>query len=258
MKKCLYVFIGLVLMALTLADVVIADEMTITFASEEWKDATHSDGTGLYWDIFRAVFEPEGYTVKVKKQSYDASVKMVEQKVVDAMVGAYEEEIEDGTYPANHFAVDVVQAVYKNDRLSQWKGLESIMNSTVAWIKGYSYDDYFSEEITTTLKIRRMNDRDAIFRLFDVGKLDFYIDAKADITDFFNTHTDQYQASFFNRQTLLELKLFVVFTKDERGEKLAAIFDRSMEDLLKRGEIRKLYDKYAHATFQYPSDFLKK
>ncbi len=32
-----------------------ADDKTIVFATEEWKDATNRDGTGLYWDILRAV-----------------------------------------------------------------------------------------------------------------------------------------------------------------------------------------------------------
>jgi polar amino acid transport system substrate-binding protein len=32
----------------------------IILASEEWANATNRDGTGLYWDIFRAVYEPVG------------------------------------------------------------------------------------------------------------------------------------------------------------------------------------------------------
>lgn len=231
-----------------------AGEMEVHFVSEEWKNATQSDGTGLYWDIFRAIFEPEGYKVITQNKSYDGSVKMVEKKMADAMVGAYKNEIENGIYPTYHFAVDVVQAVYEKNKTLDWKGIDSIKNSTVAWIKGYSYNDYFDKTLSTTLKIRELNDRESIFGLFSAGKLDFYIDARADITDFFKAHANEYKEDDFIRQTLFELKLFVVFKNDEKGKKLASIFDKNMDKIVKNGEFRKLYDKYSYATFQFPSD----
>ncbi len=46
----------------------------IIMASEEWTNATNRDGTGLYWDIFRAVYEPVGIKTKFIIQSYMESV----------------------------------------------------------------------------------------------------------------------------------------------------------------------------------------
>ncbi|MBF0573699.1 MAG: transporter substrate-binding domain-containing protein [Desulfamplus sp.] len=232
-----------------------SNELTITFVSEEWKDSTHSDGTGLYWDIIRAVFEPAGYKVITINKSYAGSVSMVKKKAMDAMLGAYENEIADGVYPQTHFGVDVVQAVYRKGQKIEWKGIISIKKSTVAWIRGYSYDTYLSQDIAKSLNIRLFNNREEIFKFFETGKLDFYIDAEADITDFFKKYANQYLEQDFIRQTFLELKLFVVFTFDERGRKLAAIFDRRMEELLKKGEIKKLYNKYPNANFKYPFGF---
>ena len=236
------------------SSIVHSNKLTLTFVSEEWVDSTSSDGTGLYWDIIRAVFEPEGYKVITINKSYAGSVSMVKKKAMDAMVGAYENEIPDGVYPKTHFGVDVVQSLYMKSRAIEWKDVTSIKNSTVAWISGYSYESYFSADIAKSLNIRLFNNRDDIFKFFATGKLDFYIDAEADITDFFKKHANQYQEKDFIRQTFLELKLFVVFTSDERGRKLAAIFDIRMKELLEKGEIRKLYDKYPNANFKYPFD----
>ncbi|MCP4346374.1 MAG: hypothetical protein GY795_12710 [Desulfobacterales bacterium] len=47
------VFIILVLMLCFLSMPVYAENTTIIFYAEEWKDATNKDGTGLYWDILR-------------------------------------------------------------------------------------------------------------------------------------------------------------------------------------------------------------
>ena len=234
-----------------------ANEMEIHFASEEWKDATQADGTGLYWDIFRAVFEPEGYKIITRNVSYDGSVRMVEKKAVDAMVGAYEDEFEEGIFPANHFAVDVVQVLYKKKDTMEWHGLKSVENSTVGWVKGYSYDDYLDEAVVKTLKIKRLKDRESLYRLLSAGKIDYWIDAQADITDFFKINAEKYNADDYLRQTLLELKLFVVFRKDKRGEKLAHIFDNNMATLIKSGKLKALYDTYSSGTFIYPSNFLE-
>ncbi|MBF0230908.1 MAG: transporter substrate-binding domain-containing protein [Desulfamplus sp.] len=254
-KSCALLWLSIFSIISINSSIVHSNELTITFVSEEWDDSTLSDGTGLYWDIIRAVFEPEGYKVITTNKSYAGSVSMVKKKAMDAMVGAYENEIADGVYPQTHFGVDVVQAVYKKGRKIEWKDVISIKNSTVAWIRGYSYEYYISEDIARSLNIRLFNNREDIFKFFATGKLDFYIDAEADITDFFKKHANQYQENDFIRQTFLELKLFVVFTFDERGRKLAAIFDRRMKELLEKGEIKKLYDKYPNANFKYPFDF---
>jgi len=37
---------------------------TIRVSSEQWDHATHRDGSGLYWDIIRAVYEPAGIEVR--------------------------------------------------------------------------------------------------------------------------------------------------------------------------------------------------
>ena len=52
----------------------------IIMASEEWTNATNRDGTGLYWDIFRAVYEPVGIKTKFVIQSFDGSVSLVKKR----------------------------------------------------------------------------------------------------------------------------------------------------------------------------------
>ena len=215
-----------------------AENTTITFASEEWQYATNKDGTGLYWDIFRAVFEPEGYTIETKLCTYDASVRMVETQKVDAMVGAYEDEFEKGIFPQMHFAVDEVQAMYRKGEIGEWQGVNAIQNKTVAWIKGYSYDDYLDPDLVRTLDIKRVLDRKAIFRMVDAGKVNVVLDATSDITDFFKANSE-YDENNYERNTFLELKLFTVFAQTDKGKALADIFDRRFKELVQSGAIKK-------------------
>ena len=69
----------------------------IIFASEERSNATNRDGTGLYWDIFRAVYGSMGIKTKIIIQSYNGSVSLVKQHKADAAVGIYPDTIRGGS-----------------------------------------------------------------------------------------------------------------------------------------------------------------
>jgi polar amino acid transport system substrate-binding protein len=210
----------------------------VTFASESWALATEKDGSGLYWDLFRAVYEPVGIEVNTTIRSYQGSVNLLEHQLVDAMVGAYENEIGKGIYPKNYFAVDIVVAVGRNEKMASWEGQKTIENKRVGWIKGYSYDEYLDVNVIKNT----FNDRESIFRGLDHGRIDYGLDARADITEFLLSgkgRADQYAT-----QTLLELKLFTVFAMTEKGRKLAHIFDQRFSELLQSGEVQKLYNHY--------------
>ena len=234
---------------------VFAELDTIIFSTEEWKDATNQDGTGLYWDIFRAIYEPENLTIKPKIRSYLGSVNLIQDKKVDAMVGAYINEIDNVIYPKNYFAVDIVQAIYPRNPKIEWKGIETLKGKRVSWIKAYSLNDYLPEKIKKTITIREISTRKAAFKLFKIKRIDFFLDAQADLNDFFKEFSNKYPINNYVRNTILELKLYVVFRNDLRGKQLADIFDKRFSKLLKNGKIMELYKKYKHANFTIPSEF---
>lgn len=209
----------------------------IEFASEAWAHATEEDGTGLYWDIFRAIYEPEGIRVSFLIRSYADSVNLIKEKGTDAMVGAYAHEVTEGIYPKHHFAVDVVQAITRKSSV-KWQGQQTMQGNKVGWIKGYSYDGYL---IVPVDKIE-LNSREAAFSMLDTGRLDYFLDAAADITEhlkLFRLSPESYSIS-----TFMKLKLYVVFSDNAKGKTLSEIFDRRFEELLKSGDIKEMYEIY--------------
>ncbi len=220
-----------------------------TVSSESWTDATNEDGTGLYWDIFRAVYEPAGIKMNMKFRSYIGSVKLLEHGKIDAMVGAYIDEIDEAIYPRHHFGVDVVQTIYSKGSVSSWKGEETLKDKKAAWIKGYAFDDY----LKTPVVKKEYDNRDVAFRLLEKGRLDFFLDAKGDLEDYIKAAS--VDLSRYHVQTVMKLKLYLVFSNTPKGKELARIFDERYPELLKSGEIKKLYDKYIidkKANFTYP------
>ena len=99
---------------------------TIHFASEEWEGFTNADGTGLYWDIFRMIYEPVGISVQFEIVPYIRATKMVQDQQADAAVAVYFDEFDQALFPIRHFDYDVVSALFKKGNVGAWgRGSES-------------------------------------------------------------------------------------------------------------------------------------
>jgi len=210
----------------------------IIMASEEWINATNRDGTGLYWDIFRAVYEPVGIKTKFVIQSYDGSVKLVKKKRVDAAVGIYPEQVRGALFPHYPFVKDYVLALFKKNKLNQWNGPASLQNKKVAWIKGYAYDEYM--EIPVIKK--EFYYRDNILRRLDGDQVDFFLDTRNDMESVLSKGI--VEVSQYTVETVLELDRYLVFADNRKGMQLKKIFDNRFPHLVESGEIERLFAKW--------------
>jgi polar amino acid transport system substrate-binding protein len=210
----------------------------IIMASEEWANATNRDGTGLYWDIFRAVYEPVGIKTKFIIQTYNGSVKLVKKNRVDAAVGIYPEPIPGALFSQYPFVKDYVLALFKKNKLNQWNGRESLQNKKVAWIKGYSFDEYLEIPV---LK-REFSNRDTILRRLDNDQVDFFLDTRNDLESVLNKGI--VEVSHYTVETVLELDRYLVFADNRKGRILKKIFDSRFPLLVKSGEIERLLAKW--------------
>jgi len=210
----------------------------IVFASEQWQNATNADGSGLYWDIFRAVYEPAGIKVSFVIRSYAGAVKMVQMNKADALVGSYKDEVEGALFPEQHYDTDVVTALFKKGSVSQWQGEQSLAGKKCSWIKGYAYDEYLSVPVVKN----EFDERKDALRILDMSRVDFYLDAQVDMEDALQQGYIDPQK--YDMQTVLKLNLYLAFANTPKGTKLKEIFDERFPILLQSGEIKKLFDKW--------------
>ena len=235
-----------ILSALLVRPLAAAENITeIVLASEEWESATNKDGTGLYWDIFRAVYEPENIQVKTEIRSYSGSVELVKQHKADALVGAYKDEVEGALFPQAYFGTDVVQAVFKKGKVPEFKGQETLSGKNVAWIKGYAYNEYLDVPVVKN----EFDQRQDALRVLDRDRIDFFLDARAEIREV--VAKGLLDTSKYEMVTVLKLNLYLAFANDEKGQKLKEIFDARFPQLVASGEIKKLYDKWNAADSYY-------
>jgi polar amino acid transport system substrate-binding protein len=210
----------------------------IIMASEEWTNATNRDGTGLYWDIIRAVYEPVGIKTKFIIQSYNGSVKLVKKNRVDAAVGIYPELIPGALFSQYPFIKDYVLVLFKKNKLDQWNGQESLENRKVAWVTGYSYDEYLEVPVIK----HEISNRNDILRRLDNDRVDFFLDTRNDLESVLNRGNAE--ISRYTVETVLELDRYLVFADNTKGKKLKKIFDYRFPRLVESGEIERLFVKW--------------
>jgi len=210
----------------------------IIFASEERSKATNRDGTGLYWDIFRAVYGSMGIETKIIMQSFNGSVSLVKQHKADAAVGIYPDTIRGAVLSRYPFVKDYVLVLFKKNKFSQWDGQETLKNKKVAWMKGYAYDEYLEVPVIK----KEFYTREAILRRLDRDQIDFFMDTRNDVESVLNKGI--IDVTRYTVETVLELERYLVFANNNKGKKLKKIFDFRFPYLVKTGEIERLYDKW--------------
>jgi polar amino acid transport system substrate-binding protein len=210
----------------------------IILASEEWPNATNKDGTGLFWDIFRAVYEPVGIKTKFIIRSYNGSVSLVKKRQADAAVGVYPERIQGALSSAYPFVKDYVLVLFKKNRLNQWSGQESLKNKKVGWIKGNSYDEYLEVPVIKKEFYRK----ESILRSLDKDQIEFFMDTRNDVESVLNKGI--IDVTRYTVEPVLELERYLVFANNKKGKELKKIFDDRFPDLVKSGEIEKLFAKW--------------
>ena len=210
----------------------------IIFASEERSNATNKDGTGLYWDIFRAVYGSEGIKTKIITNSYNRSVSLVKQHQADATVGIYPQTIRGTVCSRYPFVKDYVLVLFKKNKFSQWDGQQTLKNKKVAWIKGHAYDEYLGVPVIK----KEFDTREAILRRLDHDQIDFFMDTRNDMESVLSKGI--IDITRYTVERVMELERYLVFANNNKGQKLKKIFDFRFPALVKTGEIDRLYDKW--------------
>ncbi len=219
------------------------EKQTLRVESEAWEGATNSDGTGLYWDILRAIYEPEGFSLSFNVSSYMRSVGLVKMGQTDIMVGAYADEIEEVTYPAEFFDVD---RIYAMSRLARedlpghqaWQGEASLEGRQVGYIKGYELIEY----ISVPFYAQEFHNRTIIMRMLMSDRLDYFLDAQEEINSALKMM--DYSPDLFRFQPVKVLPLYFTFQNNEQGQRLAIIHDRRLKALKDSGALKVLFDKW--------------
>ena len=84
---------------------------TLHVYCDDWPGFCQKDGEGVYLDIVRAIYEPEGYVVRPHLVPYKRALAVVSQKAGDMAMGVYRGEVKGAHQPDYPDSADYVIVV---------------------------------------------------------------------------------------------------------------------------------------------------
>ena len=207
----------------------------VRLVSEAWIDYTNADGTGLAWDVLRKVFEPAGVKVVAQSAPYSRAVGLVKRGEADAWVGSYKDENDDNLYPRWYFDQDHIYALGLVGKPVPTR--ETLGQYRLAWVRGYDYASY----LPNIHNFREIQRREGILPMLEHDRVDFYIDALAEVDYVLGQAPDPAR---LRRTHVAELPLYLAFARSEQGKALRELFDQRMEVLVRSGELKPIFERW--------------
>ncbi len=213
---------------------------SISVVAPLWEGYTHKDGSGLYWDIMRAIYEPAGIKVKTRIVPWNRAIKMVSiYRTYNAIVGEYSDSAEAVIFPKYPIDVEYMVTLSKKSFGHDFKDASSLTNKRVAWFKDYEL----------------INEKDRDFELVEFrtiaegiemlksGKIDFILNDRDSteqgmLTQQLNSDDYALNEMPFGRD------IFTAFSDDILSRELIKIYNERIPKLVANGKLAAIYKKW--------------
>ncbi|MCF8068928.1 MAG: transporter substrate-binding domain-containing protein [Desulfobacterales bacterium] len=238
MKKLIMV----VLMLMMVITTAFAGNITeINVVTDEWTDYTEIDGTGFYFDMIRAVFEPVGIKVNYKHMPYARAVSEASKGNFDAVLGTSIYEENENLISPTAYPIEITSLTVISLKANPFVDESSLKGKSVGWQRGYAIDSYI-ELSADGYNSYEFSGLDAGIGMMMKGRLDFIVDYEADAIEAIGdsgNNTDD-----FAMVSAYEDTIAISFYDNAKGRELLKIYNERMPELAKSGELDKIYEKY--------------
>lgn len=216
---------------------------SISVVAPVWKGYTNTDGSGIYWDVIRAIYEPLDIKVKTKNIAWNRAMKMVSKyHTYNAIIGEYITSEENLLFPNYPIDIEYMSLLSKNNKGSKFKDLSSLTGKKVGWIKDY---DVIPEE-KRNFELIEFRGIDQGIEFLNAGRIDYLIDDWDEIAAAMkanNMNTQDYVVDPMPEGTAI----YTAFSNDQISEELIKIYNERIPVLSKSGELAKIYEKWDNA-----------
>ncbi|GGA71656.1 hypothetical protein GCM10011369_11800 [Neiella marina] len=229
----------------------LANDSELTVVSEELVDLTNADGSGLYWDILRAIYQPRGIEVIAKVVPLKRAQLMTEKSHADAMLGHHRGDSTQMIFPQWHYGSQQIYALFSPARLN-WQGISTLQGTPAAWVRGANYDAYLPLEMQFEQSIDHLGP----LLMLASGRVDVVLDDGIELQKNFRRHAERlmlagFDSNEYQLEKVLDLKLYLAFTNTAKGRKMANIFDEQLPMMLRNGQLEALYRKWQISDFPF-------
>lgn len=224
-----------------------AEVETINIVSEAWDKYANPDGSGLFLEITRAIYESAGIQVSIEFLPYKRALHRLKAKSADAMYGTYSAEKEGKDYlitPVNPIDKERTVAIYRLSDTDAWQGPGSLQNGSLAWVRGYDYHENLPFLPKDFFEVA---DSEQGLAMLAAGRFDYFLDHAGELSD--TIKRTGFDTRPYGVRTVLEENVYMAFSDTKRGERLASLYDAGFRKLKLSGELKRIFRRY---DFAYP------
>ena len=219
----------------------------IHVVTPEWERQTNRDGSGLFFDIVRAVYQPAGIAMTYTFFPWKRCQATVNAKRADAMLCVWQAHArkQNQLIPRFPIFVEKTVAVFKNASRFNWHGIHTLDYKRAVWLRGY---DYHKDEAMAEIQLARWHEVDShedAWRQLNLDRFDMYIEAQIDLDNFIREH--RIDMNLYEKKVLWRENAYVAFANTERSKHLIRVFDRRIQEIFKSGELARIYRRWNQA-----------
>ncbi len=216
---------------------------TIKIVTPEWEFITQQDGTGLFFEIVKAVYEPAGIKVAYSFAPWKRAMQMVNKKEADAWLCVWAGDVEKQKQlrPEWPIFVECIGVIFPRDRIPDFKGLESLAGKKGLWLRGY---DFISQDQLSGLNLQwaEVDEAAQAWKMIRFGRADFFMDA---ITDIDIAVRNKIIGDDAHRvEVLWKEKAYVAFADTPASRELTKVYDEEIQELFQSGKLKAMYEKW--------------
>ncbi|MFT7110628.1 MAG: polar amino acid transport system substrate-binding protein [Psychrobacter glaciei] len=213
---------------------------TISIVAPVWEGYTNQDGTGAYWEVLKAIYEPLGISVKTKSVPWNRAMKMVSKyRTYNAIVGEYRDTEENVIFPDYSIDTEYMSVLSKNTSGNKFINLSSLTGKTVGWIKDYEV----IAESKRDFKLREFRNIEQGIEYLNGDKLDFLIDDWDEIAAAMKA-AEMTSADYSVDEMPEGSPLYVAFSEDNLSKEFIKIYNERIPVLAKSGKLEAIYTKW--------------
>lgn len=220
------------------------DKPTLIVAGEEWQGTAHSDGTGTYFEIVKAVFG-DSYNIEFRTAAWVRSDNLFKTGKASILVGVYGESEHNYLLPKQHLDVEYSVYLLYDSSKHTFNSIEDLAGYSIAGRKGYGFESFLPKS-SNFLGVDAIHNLD---KLVLHGRIDGILSYS------YNVHLADTKNRLAHSEIIPPKKIYLAFNNTKQGKQLAGLYDQKIAELIKQDKLRQYFhseQEYQHANFALP------
>lgn len=228
---------------------VLSPNAKIQIITPQWEGQTNSDGTGLFFEIIRRVYDPLNIKLVYRFASWKRCQAMVRSEQSDAMlcVWSTDAQRENQLIPRYPLYVEHTAVIYKRVSIPSWQGIHTLNLKRAVWLRGHDYHTYAPLRNIRFSNWHEVDTHKKAWHQLNLDRFDVYLDALIDLNDYIKNNS--IDMNLYQKEVLWSQESYVAFSNTPRSRKLIQTFDQQIQQLFRSGQLEKIYQKWGQPFY---------